>query len=363
MFERLFKQQKLVYLYNSRDQGEWWKGMWNEMSPRRRTFHVDWDSPSDETGTVKRRPASFSVSQSIFKSDVRNCMENVQYYEVRDCMNGGFGLRLLKSIGLNDEIVEKESIDVSDSGSASASSPRYKEELAIQNIPVKGNRSPSSFRTSLQSYPFGYGGDQGETLSEPEPKEEISVSIAAVDDLPSKSLGVQTVKATSRKDFGLKLTQKPFKFPTNSKSTRTVRKLRSPLIEAKKFRTTKLKKSSSSNFLLGRGLVNSSSESSGIGSPLSPLSPCNQDAANVNPMTSGGSGRNIKTSDSSSSGLGSPDSPISPDSQQYSAAHLIQDELEKLHNCSCETRQAQVQWRSNNFHAITIRFKSNDLWF
>lgn len=84
------------------------------------------------------------------------------------------------------------------------------------------------------------------------------------------------------------------------------------------------------------GLVQSSSESSGFGSPLSPLSPLKDASAEV---------VGVKSSGSKSSGLGSPDSPLSPDSQQYAALYLIQQQLEKLRSCPCERRQAEVKSR------------------
>lgn len=203
-------------------------------------FHVDWDSPSTETGTVKRRPLSMNVS--------------------------------------------------------------------LKNIPK---------------------------LNKIRPKSSFIGSKSVNNDLVMKP-GVNRVsKLAVKKEFGLKLSgslNKSARKETHGDNWKESE-------QAKKIRKSGIPKPMMSSSR--PRLVNSSSESSGIGSPLSPLSPQNDNGE----ASVGKNGGAIKTSGSKSSGLGSPnspDSPLSPDSQQYAAFYLIQQQLEKLHNCACERRQAEV---------------------
>ncbi|CAL7947151.1 unnamed protein product [Xylocopa violacea] len=146
-----------------------------------------------------------------------------------------------------------------------------------------------------------------------------------------------SISVDTRKDFDLNLFREPFEW--KSMAARVTRVSGA----ARKSDTTRVRslipkprtKGRASN---GRGLVNSSSESSGIGSPLSPLSPLRDASSNAKDATEG----SMKSSGSGSSGFGSPDSPLSPESQKYAAFYLIEEQLEKLRNCPCEKRQAQV---------------------
>lgn len=237
---------------------------------KRRTFHVDWDSPSTETGTVKRRPLSMDISTSNL-----TCFENTEYYELKDCV-GGINLQLVKSI---DNSVK---------------------------LKTSKNKRPSIFNSSKV-------------------KKSLSSSIDSTKKIVVESRPIKQVsKLAIKKEFGLKLT-KDLELKSKGKldnCEKTPTGIPKPKIN-KSMTINKQKK-----------IVNSSSESSGIGSPLSPLSPQND----VNRET-------ISNSASKSSGFGSPDSPdsqLSPDSQQYAALYLIQQQLEKLYNCSCERRQAEV---------------------
>lgn len=219
------------------------------MDTRRKIFNVDWDSPSTETGTVKRRPLSMNVN-----------LKNIPKLSRIRPKSSVFG-----SKPLNNDLVTKTAIN-------------HRHETRVSKLAVK-------------------------------------------------------------KEFGLKLSgtfnksRRKETHGDNWKESQDGRKVRQSGIPKPKITSSNTR----------ARLVNSSSESSGIGSPLSPLSPQN-DADR--PETSVGGDRDvIKTSGSKSSGLGSPnspDSPLSPDSQQYAAFYLIQQQLEKLHNCSCERRQAEV---------------------
>lgn len=225
------------------------------MASKRRTFHVDWDSPSTQTGTVKRRPASMSAASPYY--------ETVELFRLED-HPGGFDLRRLTA---TDEAKSLEQQRRLRSGSL--------EEDLDKNI-------------------------GGERL----------IELGSVK---------RTSKMAVRKEFGLKLTKNViWKSKRKAESNEKTSQIPKPRITTSTSR--------------GK-LVNSSSESSGIGSPLSPLSPQNDTRGS------------IRNSGSRSSGIGSPDSPespLSPDSQQYSAIHLIQQQLEKLQSCACERRQAEV---------------------
>lgn len=254
---------------------------------KRRTYHVDWDSPSAETGTVKRRPLSMSVTLATSST----CFENVEYYELQDC---------------------SESIDphcpTSDNDSTSIHSPYSGQNSCKLDLGVySANTNSSDYKR----------------------------------DLDEKQVELQVTKRVSklaiRKDFGLKLSKDPFWKP--KKREKLQQNWEKTSITLKNDKKNSIPKTKIPISTSKSRLVNSSSESSGIGSPLSPLSPQNDVTA---------SSRNviIRNSGSKSSGLGSPDSPdtpLSPDSQQYAAFYLIQQQLEKLHNCACERRQAEVQ--------------------
>lgn len=270
---------------------------------------MDWDSPSHETGTVRRRPASFDTAPVS-----TDRLENVEYYELRDCV-GGYGLTLLKSI-------DRPFGDLLPGFLAAGSK-------GIEAINDNGDRSPSSCKeggkkeeektcekdsNDLPAFSdFSNRKEEEEKFSSEVKKERIGGRKKS-DEERSKETVWKINNA--RKDFGLRLAR--VSGPTRRKS----------LIPRPRTRR-----------YVGRGLVNSSSESSGIGSPLSPLSPSN-DASTI---TRGGGG-SIKSSGSKSSGFGSPDdhSPLSPESQRYTAFYLIEQQLEKLRNCGCERRQAQV---------------------
>ena len=315
------------------------------MSSKRRTFHVDWDSPSTETGTVKRRPTSMSETFSASE----NCFENVEYYEVRNFI-GGFDLRLLDT---SDERLMLET-EVGSTGKPLQDGESKKSERKIRD-----NGSSSAVVSSIDKSvrKLSIKSKTGEN------KKRRSLHIQDRKDAVELRTERQPWKFADRKEFGLKLCKDPVSWKS-AKSTKNSSAWRnSPSspgeTSEKAFKQSqrksaipkpKLTRSASSKS--GRGLVNSSSESSGIGSPLSPLSPlqqrdttaCSDDPAKPG-RTEDVSDRVIRSSDSKSSGLGSPgspDSPLSPDSQQYAAFYLIQQQLEKLHNCPCERRQAQV---------------------
>lgn len=367
------------------------------MLSKRRTFHVDWDSPSNETGTVKRRPASLNTSFPISNS----CFENVEYYEVKDCI-GGYGLRLLKSFDGRFERYQ----DAVPEFLASKRRPSEMEAGAIKDngnglkhprsraIPrKKGRRSENEDAEKSEDLSHSRGSSIEERIPAPEQikgscgdccssiskdcagdrngdegidsvsgdrngshrsrsidkievtdvKETIDSSFELAEgnsaDLLKRRTSKKNAKHNAKKDFGLKLSREPFqwksrasriaKVPGGSRKLDTV-KTTSLIPKAK---TTKC----ASN---GRGLVNSSSESSGIGSPLSPLSPQKDASTNARTVPE----NSIRPSGSKSSGLGSPDSPLSPESQKYTAFYLIEEQLEKLRNCPCEKRQAEVNY-------------------
>lgn len=335
---------------------------------RRRTFHVDWDSPSEETGTVKRRPASFSVSpepnrqsDSTFDFDVKNCNESVvQYYELKDC-DGGFGINLLKSFQVNDQLSEARSV--------SESSQRKDREMSIRL-----SRALNGFKSNLRFI----GSENFIDRSTLKFKDKESfVKNNLIDDKSKYKLFLSIENCQNDEERDLHKLQKFL----NSSNTGEDQELNSQIFSTslktrKKFRTkfntikssnisknlSTISSDSSISFLKKRSaipipilkkslssnteyhskkLVNSSSESSGIGSPLSPLSPNRDNAEKL--VSVSNTNQNYGINDSSaSSGLGSPDSPLSPDSQQFSAIHLIQNQIEKLKNCSCEFRQSQV---------------------
>lgn len=265
---------------------------------------MDWDSPSHETGTVRRRPASFDTAST-------DRLENVEYYELRDCV-GGYGLTLLKSIDRPFEDLLPGFLAARSKG--------------IEAINDNGDRPPSSATPCKEGGKKEEEKDSNDFSNRREEEEKEKFSSEAKEERIGgrKKRDEERSKESwkinnGRKDFGLRLAR--VSGPTRRKSL---------IPRPRRY--------------VGRGLVNSSSESSGIGSPLSPLSPSN-DASTI-AREGGGS---IKSSGSKSSGFGSPDdhSPLSPESQRYTAFYLIEQQLEKLRNCGCERRQAQVLKVSN----------------
>ncbi|KAL0112474.1 hypothetical protein PUN28_012058 [Cardiocondyla obscurior] len=315
------------------------------MSSKRRTFHVDWDSPSHETGTVKRRPASMSAS---FSASLDDRYENVEYYELQDCVGGLRRLKLtssefVESITIED-IFGKIKNAVGDNKNHLGDSKE--EDNNSENFKAS-SRAKQTFlndQRSLQDHSEGFGEWEKNFLKDlaiakdhkflkKEISDEADKRFEGIDKTfeEIRSQDLSGTKADIRKVFGLKLYCEPIEWKsTVCRAIRRSESLKSgrSLIPRPKVART-------------RGLVNSSSESSGFDSPLSPLSP-QFDALTAKKETTKDI---IKTSDSKSSGIGSPgspSSPLSPESQKYSAFHLIQLQLEKLRNCSCEKRQAEV---------------------
>ncbi|KAK2581664.1 hypothetical protein KPH14_002162 [Odynerus spinipes] len=260
------------------------------MSSRRRTFHVDWDSPSDETGTVKRRPASVDASFSRAKHH----FENVEYYEIRRCYrerdkDGGTSRSISDSdcenlFGKSDaeNLVELENKD--------------KEKKSFVEVNVDDDECDSTIKGS-------------QIIDEKISKNDASL-----------------IK-TAKRGFGLKLAEKSPESRSKTLDIQNIVRNRGIALRRSLIPKPRTGKPSSKH----RGLVNSSSESSGIGSPLSPLSPQKDSTA-----------KSLKCGESDSSGVGSPDSPLSPESETYTAFYLIQRQLEKLQECSCKIRQMQV---------------------
>lgn len=296
------------------------------MTPRkRRTFHVDWDSPSHETGTVRRRPVSFETTTSVPVSTDRR-LENVEYYEVKDCV-GGYGLTLLGSID-GRPIENRNAVP----GFLASSESNGTEAVNDNGNGLITERGPPSSATACEEDTRcdEVEKEEGRTCDSKDrafsyftDREEEKFSNGIKGGIGFKSGEESWKTSNARKDFGLRLCERSYEW--RSKAPR-----RRSLIPKPKTR----------GYVGSRGVVNSSSESSGIGSPLSPLSPSNGDGSTI---AKGGS---IKSSSSKSSGFGSPDedrSPLSPESQGYAAFYLIEQQLEKLRNCGCERRQAQVK--------------------
>lgn len=313
---------------------------------------MDWDSPSHETGTVRRRPVSFETTTSVPVST--DChLENVEYYEVKDCV-GGYGLTLLKSIDRFEnnrntvpgflaasESGLKNGIEaVNDNGNdlkqhPPSSTTTCKEDIWCKGKKEEGRTCDSKDRAFSDSNFFSNCTNREEEKENEIKKrnregEERGVGGEKSDFNSGEESRKEGWKLNNaRKDFGLRLCERSYEW--RSKASRvSMRKCdarRRSLIPRPKTRK-----------YVGRGVVNSSSESSGIGSPLSPLSPSNDGSA----IVKAGS---IKSSGSKSSGFGSPEdrSPLSPESQGYAAFYLIEQQLEKLRNCGCERRQAQVK--------------------
>lgn len=249
------------------------------MSSKRRTFHVDWDSPSHETGTVKRRPTSLNASFSVSN----NRYENAEYRDPR----------FLES---------------------TRSRAETKENVAVKRNEKYAGRLGSRHPRKRDTTPDQNG--HPEQMQTPVPPEGGT----------SKDFGLMLSYEASECKSAVCRMSKIRSFESSSKSRSLIPRL-------------KMRKSSGTS-----GLVNSSSESSGFGSPLSPLSP-QQDP----PIGKDSSKDVIKISDSKSSGLGSPgspaDSPLSPENHEYSTFHLIiQSQLEKERNCLCEKRRVEVIW-------------------
>lgn len=319
------------------------------MSSKRRTFHVDWDSPSHETGTVKRRPASLNAS---FSASLNDRFENVEYYELQDCA-GGYGLRRLELTGpgsvAEDSPGTKAEATVNDNeyclGCFRLSHPhqedgdpeKFKASPRAKRALVNERRSPQEHSESLGEWEKDFlkrSFAKGHKFHKEEIKNETDKRSEDVDKTSGeiRPQDLSDEKVEVRKVSGLKLYCEPIEWkPTACRVIRRSESLksRSLIPRPKVARSCKT-----------RGLVSSSSESSGFGSPLSPLSP-QQDPLMKKETTKD----TIKISDSRSSGIespGSPSSPLSPESQKYSAFHLIQLQLEKLRNCPCEERQAEV---------------------
>lgn len=322
------------------------------MSSKRRTFHVDWDSPSHETGTVKRRPASLSAS---FSASLNDRFENVEYYELQDCV-GGYGLKRLElarsgsinSIAAENILGTKVEAIVNNNENCSeyprlnthkkdGYPEKFKASARANRALVNERRPPQGHSGSLE-----VGEWEKNFLKQSlaknrkfhkETKNETDKTFEGIDkifeEIRLQDLSGEKVKI--RKVFGLKLYCEPIEWKQTvcrmiRRSDNESLKSRSLIPRPKVARSC--------------GLVSSSSESSGFGSPLSPLSP-QHDPLIKKEITED----IIKTSDSKSSGIGSPvspSSPLSPESQKYSAFHLIQLQLEKLRNCPCEKRQAEV---------------------
>lgn len=326
------------------------------MSSKRRTFHVDWDSPSHETGTVKRRPASLNAS---FSASLNNRFENVEYYELQDCV-GGYGLKRLKlteSGSMNSIITEntfrtKVEVIVNDNENCLKYSElshrrsekngdfkKFKTSAQAKQVQILENERRSFQEQSTvnlgkweQNF-FKYSFAKDLKFPKKDIKNEADKKFENIDKMFEKIHSQDAGdKVESKKIFDLKLHCEPIEWkPTLCRVIRRSESLKSrSLIPRPKV----------VRFCRTRGLVSSSSESSGFGSPLSPLSP-QQDLLIKKEITNDV----IKISDSKSSGIGSPESPsspLSPESQKYSAFHLIQLQLEKLRKCPCEERQAEV---------------------
>lgn len=322
------------------------------MSSKRRTFHVDWDSPSHETGTVKRRPASLNASLSVSLND---SFENIEYYELQDCV-GGYGLRRL-------QLTESESVDsiatkniletkitINDNKNclerSRSSHPCRKKEgdsekckvsaqakrVQIPEVLVKERKPFQEHSGNLKKWEkdfLKHSLAKDHKFHKKEIKNEADKRFE--DDKIFREIRSQDLsneKIEIRKVFDLNFYCEPIEWKPTVRRSESL-KSRSLIPRPKITRSCKI-----------HGLVSSSSESSGFGSPLSPLSP-QQDLLIKKETTK----YIIKTSDSKSSGIGSPESPsspLSPESQKYSAFHLIQLQLEKLRNCPCEKRQAEV---------------------
>lgn len=333
------------------------------MSSKRKTFHVDWDSPSHETGTVKRRPVSLNASFSH-----NNRFENIEYYELQDCV-GGYSLSPLKSTELGAE------------GSIVADVPGTKEGEKNSAIKDNGNRSgrPRSSHPCKKGTPPGKHDDPEKFKASGRAKGVLSSYLIEQEPLRRAHSRNFEDREWKKDSFGVAKNNKFQETETNESDKRLedVGKARSSDLfreraEARNIdfdlrlpcesferrsavgRATRKISGARSRSLIPRpkverslgafGLASSSSESSGFVSPLSPLSPQRDPSINTSEDTCEDV---LRTSDSKSSGLGSPgspldNSPLSPESQTYSAFHLIQLQLEKLWNCPCEERQAEV---------------------
>ena len=347
---------------------------------KRRIFHVDWDSPSDATGTVRRRHTTpITISKEFFVKKTPEPSEGRR-------LSGSFDTKV-SQIDMSDLSEGRRSNErihdapIEDNGNNLKSPPpqgarkkdpfykyesleKFRKELRAR----KRKNEASDFKSSLtpqevtfskrKSHEFFEQKSLPGTISSiPEtpftkgsPKQE-SMKEEKLSSLRKASSTTNFSKLALRKEFGLKLSKNQLEWKTKSKSSKKIKSFsKSPvslgeassrLVSAKlvsNIPRPKIVRSTSKP----RGLVNSSSESSGIGSPLSPLSP--QNDSNLSGEREEDR-HGIRTSESKSSGLGSPDSPdssLSPDSQQYTAFYLIQQQLDKLHNCQCERRQAQV---------------------
>lgn len=312
---------------------------------------MDWDSPSHETGTVKRRPASLNAS---FSASLNDRFENIEYYELQDCV-GGYGLKRLEltesesvnSIAIDNIFGTKVEVTVNDNENClecprlshlrkKKDSDPEKFKISVQNKQVLVNEQKpqehSEHFEKWENYFLKHSLVRDRKFHKKEIKDEANQRFEDIDqifgEIHSQDLSSEKVKIN--KIFDLKLYCEPIGWKSTvirrSNSLKSRSLIPRPKVTARSCRT--------------RGLVSSSSESSGFDSPLSPLSP-QQDLLIKREIAKD----IITTSDSKSSGIGSPgspSSPLSPESQKYSAFHLIQVQLEKLQNCSCAERQAEV---------------------
>lgn len=296
---------------------------------------MDWDSPSHETGTVRRRPVSFDTTTSVPVST--DChLENVEYYEVKDCV-GGYGLTLLKSIDRRFE--NPAAVPASESNGIEAVNDNGNDLIAEHSPPsttackkdTSKDRafSDSDFSADREEEKVNGGKFSKEIKKRNGEGKERGIGGEKSD---FKSGEESWKMNNARKDFGLRLCERSYEW--RSKASRAS----GPMRKCDATRRRSLIPKPKTRRYVGRGVVNSSSESSGIGSPLSPLSPSNDGSTIVKEGS-------IKSSSSKSSGFGSPEdrSPLSPESQGYAAFYLIEQQLEKLRNCGCERRQAQVK--------------------
>ncbi|KAL2717809.1 hypothetical protein V1478_013509 [Vespula squamosa] len=265
------------------------------MTSRRRTFHVDWDSPSHETGTVKRRPVSIGLSFPRAKKHFKS----VEYY-------GDGNPENLKSVGVTDRY-RKYKFGTSESD----------DFVAQENGRIEGKRDEERILVECQA-------------------DERRGTVKGTKWVHANA---SLVKTGTRMGFDSKpFSGKTIESRSKSSSIRNIARTRGISSKTSLIPKSKTAKVSS----VYRGLANSSSDSSGIGSPLSPLSPRRDSSIDLKETP-----KNIKFSESNSSGLGSPDSSLSQESQIYMAFYLIQQQQQKQQlekwrvPCTCKIRQVQ----------------------
>ncbi|KAF7415286.1 hypothetical protein HZH68_003775 [Vespula germanica] len=274
------------------------------MTSRRRTFHVDWDSPSHETGTVKRRPVSIGLSFPCAKKHFKS----VEYYGDGNPGN-------MKSVSVTDSY-SKYNFGTSEGD----------DFVAQEDGRIEKKR------------------DKEKTLVECEADERRGT----IKGMKWVDVNASLVKTGTRTVFDLKsFSGKTIESRSKSSNIRNIARTRGISSRTSLIPKPKTTKASS----VYRGLANSSSDSSGIGSPLSPLSPLSprrDSSIDLKEIP-----KNIKFSESNSSGLGSCDSFLSPECQIYMAFYLIEQQqqqqqqqkqqLEKSRMpCTCKIRQVQI---------------------